>query len=704
MDTRTPSPSPIQRRPTSDSNGPDAQAEEEEYKPDLSQEVAMLSTKLVNAINYQTNLDDSLQASRHETDKLQQELARVRAEKQSLDDAIAQGVLVKKVEVDRTIARLREELAKERARREEAEKAKRQTDSELENLTANLFEEANKMVASARKDTEAVEKRNSQLKSQIKDTEVLLASQQEQLQDLKLTMEKLEHVDINGTRDSSVPSTPVNAATAFFDALHMSPTGPVAPANLPPTQPLRIPQLIQPVLRSDVAAYTDFAELLGWARHARQNNFNLHSRNSSGNMANASVSQTNLPSMSSPNLPGAFSFGSSSANNSPSSASFAPLAPPLKESKFYKRTLVEDIEPTLRLDLAPGLSFLSRRTVNTSILNGTLGIEPFAQPAASKFYSPVFACALCGESRKTEPYIRRHRFRTDESESGTKYPLCAYCLERVRASAELVGFLKVLRDGHLKCGSEDEEKSAWEESVRLRERCFWARVGGGVVPAVNVPRVPEPLSPVKNRQSSEGERVVSQAMQDANDEVARDAELRAHPPVTKTRQSEGDEDGISRAIVNMASTAATTAVSELPPRTEPMPAVAIVTPENPPATSESQQDQADADAQLQQEADAAPEPEMRTPPETPQQEPEVTPISDSAVGRSELPEEDTGLKRASLTTPPASRPTSSSSIRSGRRTPSPAKNALSTRPDEKERRPSSNSVLDRVRAMEAARK
>ena len=34
--------------------------------PDLSNEVATLSTKLINAINHQTNLDDTLSATRHE--------------------------------------------------------------------------------------------------------------------------------------------------------------------------------------------------------------------------------------------------------------------------------------------------------------------------------------------------------------------------------------------------------------------------------------------------------------------------------------------------------------------------------------------------------------------------------------------------------------------------------------------------------------
>jgi hypothetical protein len=45
----------------------------------------------------------------------------------------------------------------------------------------------------------------------------------------------------------------------------------------------------------------------------------------------------------------------------------------------------------------------------------------------------------------------------------------------------------MLKDGHWRANTEDHEKAAWEESVRLREQMFWSRIGGGVVPAVPQP-------------------------------------------------------------------------------------------------------------------------------------------------------------------------------------------------------------------------
>ena len=510
MDTRTPSPRPP----------PHSSDDVADYQPDLSQEVSLLSTKLINAINYQTNLDDSLQHTRHELEAANRENARLRAEKKSLDDMVATGLLVRKSVMDQTVSKLRVDLAKERAAREEAEKARKQTDAELESLTTALFEEANTMVAAARKDTEAVEKRNSQLKGQISDTELLLASQQEQLQDLKLTMGRMSERGDNDTtagRDS-IPSTPIGTSAAMFDAMQLSPnTSHIA--DVPPEHPLYFSQLLTPVLRSDIPAYLDFQDLLQSARKAMG-----HSRapsagnNSSGGLS--SSSQTNLASTSSPSLPGAFSF---STNSSPQSTSYTSTAPPLKDSKFYKRSLVEDIEPTLRLDLAPGLSFLSRRTVLSSLLQGSMVVEPFMPQ--TKFYGPIFSCALCGESRKAEPYVRKHRFRTSEEESAQRYPLCDYCLGRTRAAGDFVGFLRMVRDGHWRAENEEEQKGAWEEAVRLRERMFWARQGGGVIPSLIKQGTPSTAHMKSARQSLESipeqgspAKRASQAMQAAQKE------------------------------------------------------------------------------------------------------------------------------------------------------------------------------------------
>jgi hypothetical protein len=103
----------------------------------------MLSTKLINAINHSTMLDDSLQQTRHELETAREQLARLEAKVQEHEDKVSRGLLVEKVVYDKMEKQLGIELQEERSRRIAAETAKRKTDSEVEALTAALFEEAN---------------------------------------------------------------------------------------------------------------------------------------------------------------------------------------------------------------------------------------------------------------------------------------------------------------------------------------------------------------------------------------------------------------------------------------------------------------------------------------------------------------------------------------------------------------------------------
>lgn len=41
----------------------------------------------------------------------------------------------------------------------------------------------------------------------------------------------------------------------------------------------------------------------------------------------------------------------------------------------------------------------------------------------------------------------------------------------------------MISNGHWRVDGPEAEAQVWEESVRLREAMFWARIGGGVVPS-----------------------------------------------------------------------------------------------------------------------------------------------------------------------------------------------------------------------------
>ncbi|KAL8720206.1 MAG: hypothetical protein Q9225_002899 [Loekoesia sp. 1 TL-2023] len=473
--------------------------------PDLSNELATLNNKLIRAINHQTDLDDTLVETRHELDEARQRVKQLEAATAHHGRLLASGELVPRSEVERQKVELMENLAHEQKQRGVMEKDKRGMEQELESLTTALFEEANQMVAAARQEREAADRRSDQLRAQLNETELLLVSHQEQLAQLKAVMHQMsidrEGSDINAA-PSAAPSTPAiqthETLNRIDGTLHSSPTSDGVETAVP-APPTSFTHLLHPVLRTDLQAYDDFQTLLSLSRKSSPT-----SRVSSGSFSNLKVANFgHLAGKESQYTNSRFpSTGSTSSLSNSATCSSSPVAPSstnssvssrdvppngvvLKETRFYKRALTEDIEPTLRLDTAPGLSWLARRTVVNSMSEGSLVVEPM--PATIKYN--VFACSLCGENRKDEEHARSHRFRTSESDNAQRYPLCGFCLTRVRASCDFLGFLRMLKDGHWRADDEESELQAWEECVRLRERMFWARVGGGVVAAF--PRIHE---------------------------------------------------------------------------------------------------------------------------------------------------------------------------------------------------------------------
>lgn len=417
------------------------------------------------------------------------------------------------------------------------------------------------MVVTAReeasKDHDIVQRKNDQLKAQLADTENLLKSHQEQLAELKHLMEQMNQ-ERDDQANSTAPSTPGHTR---FDSKeeHAGASEGVQLASgigdASPSYPTSYTHLIQPVLRTDLAAFDDFTSLLRMSK-----NYAAGSRVSSGSYGSIGIglglaSSTNQsPSSAAP------SNGSTTSINTSTTIGSSPATPttpastvstgstnnaniiiPLKETRFYKRALAEDIEPTLRLDTAPGLSWLARRTVLNAMCEGTLVVEPMPTSSTSRLY--VFACSLCGEIRKDPTHIRTHRFRTSESDSAQRYPLCKYCLGRVRSSCDFLGFLRVLKDGHWRTDDEESERAAWEESVRLREQMFWSRIGGGVIPASHMHHAGHTHGREKSPRTSEDTRNEIETMQKLGEEADMTGEIIPKDVTPVPEAIKPDEEG-----------------------------------------------------------------------------------------------------------------------------------------------------------------
>lgn len=474
--------------------------------PDLNDEVATLSSKLIHAINHQTTLDDNLSQTRAELDQARDQIKSLEAQLAQQQEMLVGDVWIRRKSAEAEKTNLLSRIATEKKLRLEAEQEKKRIEQELENLTTELFEEANKMVISAkeesRKEQDIVQRKNDLLRAQLADTESLLRSQQEQLIELKHVMEQMS-IDRDDQTATTSPSSP--GFSKFDTREDDTPTSEIGSQSglsdlITPSYPTSFTHLLQPVLRNDISAYNDFVNLCETSkRSVSRPPSGTHTGLGLSLMGSAaSATSIGIPSSastasltSSVGSPAASSFTPQTPNtpasnySGSSAASMAPI-PPLKETKFYKRVLAEDIEPTLRLDVAPGLSWLARRSVIAAMSDGSLVVEPVPTTGTyAKLSKPQFyPCSLCGENRKDEEYLRMYRFRTSENSSAQRYPLCRYCLNRVRSTCDFLGFLRIVKDGHWRTDDEDAEKAAWEESVRLRENMFWARIGGGVRPII----------------------------------------------------------------------------------------------------------------------------------------------------------------------------------------------------------------------------
>jgi hypothetical protein len=400
------------------------------------------------------------------------------------------------------------------------------------------------MVAAARKETEASEKRGEHFKQQIADAEVLQHSLQEQLQDLKGVMEKMstqgDETESNPLGTTTAPSTPgitpADKMSKLLEAVNLTPNTP-GTEDFSPEHPLHFSHLIHPVLRSDLVAFTEFQDMLKISARASA----PASRVSSGSYGSLNVlGLGSLTNNSSSSLPGTMKSPTSNGNNSPRESLSSIGMPNLKDEKFYKRALAEDIEPTLRLDIAPGLSWMARRTVLNSITAGSLVVEP-NPPSTSRFRSPVFPCSMCGETRKGDPYDRKYRFKPSDTEEAQRYSLCDWCLGRVRATCDYIGFLRMVAAGHWRAETSDEKKTAWEESVRLRERMFWTRVGGGVVPSF-IPLRDSPRSPTFANSTAATTTQQPPRPSEESELVLEPVDISVHGPVADRKSEDSNAD------------------------------------------------------------------------------------------------------------------------------------------------------------------
>lgn len=280
-------------------------------------------------------------------------------------------------------------MVEETKSRENAVQAHTALESEIESLTSNLFTEANKMVAFERLARARAEEKMRSIEESgvamqalleevqvgLKDTIGKLEKRDTEIADLKKRLAAHgEHVE----EDAQHGGEPVDGdigGIMFSDGEHMTPNAQSHSFSKMSTS-VSMSQIAvsAPRLLTTVLPYHEFLNFVTYLRQLRV------------------IALT-------PPREGA-GYGAHPLMAPPSTQHLSPsqlLAPHLLLSThitqpFLKRCVEEDSDPALRLDIAPGLGFLSRRTIGTAIVDGSLLIEPLHAGAEL----PSDKCALCG--------------------------------------------------------------------------------------------------------------------------------------------------------------------------------------------------------------------------------------------------------------------------------------------------------------------
>ena len=331
-------------------------------------QIATLNVKLIDAIERQAALEDALAVSRQRHQAATRRIDELEGTQRVFEEKLENGQLIERADVQLENETLIKRFMDESRQRVAAENDKRSIEQELELLTAQLFDEANKMVATARMDRELAERRADQVRARLVDTETLLGSHQEQLAELKSVMQQMslelgqrQREPMGDTADLSHQLATKRSRETLGKMIDWSAVtahsgdGEISVVAASPGLEHRP----HPIYRLDTPVYSDF---LSFIRTARANipaspmlpELRSSSASSSPQIpTSAFANPTSPPShsnsiFSSPNLPSGSTLTSTFASTSSAQMN---IPSSLRDWRFVKRTIQEDIDKVQKLKI-----------------------------------------------------------------------------------------------------------------------------------------------------------------------------------------------------------------------------------------------------------------------------------------------------------------------------------------------------------------
>ncbi|EFP85187.1 uncharacterized protein PGTG_11356 [Puccinia graminis f. sp. tritici CRL 75-36-700-3] len=496
------------------------QPEQDSGDSELTDQLNQLNLKLVRSFERISNLEDELHESREKNKKLVARNTLLELESAQHKEALKGGILVERANVQLELQRLTQRVTLESERRSQSEASLSTINQELDDLSVSLFTEANRLVAAEKIQRMRAERKVMEVEEAMKRVEEVIEARRDQTNHLRLSLEAAESQrdqykaecetlrnQLNSSHSDSFTGLNINPTSSIDSLKKSSPSGSIVnsreslgtplhnnPLSIPHNEQARSPQFSpyssisgasgfhstpQLKLSQETIPFTEFLQFVHYLRRTREETLTRSSQppGLTESYYSAAAAITNIGITATPSSRPVSSMSSSSFSSSKEPApalgpkgSIAPLLPLTQHlsQPFVKRCLEEDSDPALRLDLAPGLNFMSRRATLNALLEGNLVIEPVWSESgqASGFEN----CTLCGCS--LDPWLSARAPSTGSSNhvaSSNSSTAGSTVRKMLRGGAWSFGGIgKPKRASHPVTSTQPAEKSTLVPSVSLK--------------------------------------------------------------------------------------------------------------------------------------------------------------------------------------------------------------------------------------------
>ena len=159
---------------------------------DLFSQVSQLNNKLVRSYDRVSDLEDELHVTSQNLRQATIKVGQLELERTQHLSALSTGLLVEKSHVTSELTRLMEKATEEAARRGQAETARAEIEKDLDDLSAGLFDQANRMVAEARIAEARSARKVEETEAALRSAEEIVGALQAQMQTLQTEKEQAD--------------------------------------------------------------------------------------------------------------------------------------------------------------------------------------------------------------------------------------------------------------------------------------------------------------------------------------------------------------------------------------------------------------------------------------------------------------------------------------------------------------------------------